>query len=69
VALLAVGTGLEWLTRRFGGVAARTAARAAGRAATRALIGSPQQAPARTSRASETVIDEFIYVRKVELRQ
>jgi hypothetical protein len=67
VAVLAVGTGLEWLARRFAG----TAARAAGRA----LIGLDRPASSQTSLSkaqqlpSEAVIDEVLYVRKVQLRR
>jgi hypothetical protein len=73
VAVLALGTGLEWFARRFGGSAARVAARTAGRAATRALVGS-QRAPIRNAAPGTTTtgsvrVDEFIYVRKVELRR
>jgi hypothetical protein len=63
MAVLAVGTGIEWLARRMAG----TAARAAGRA----LIGGErQQPPARRPQDPQTVtIDEVVYVRKVEVRR
>jgi hypothetical protein len=63
VAVLAVGTGIEWLARRMAG----TAARAAGRA----LIGGERPSlPAHRSRDTRTVtIDEVVYVRKVEVRR
>jgi hypothetical protein len=69
VALLAVGTGIEWLARRMAGTAGRSVARAA----TRALIGrerlpaNPVASPPSTP--STVNVDEFIYVRKVELRR
>jgi hypothetical protein len=59
VAVLAVGTGLEWLARRL----ANNAARAAGRA----LVGKaaePQRAP-----DEDVTISEILYVRKVQLRR
>jgi hypothetical protein len=66
MAVLAVGTGLEWLARRMAG----TAAKAAGRA----LIGSSDrsQAPAtrRATPSDEAVtVDEVLYIRKVQLRR
>jgi hypothetical protein len=70
VAVLAVGTGVEWLARRFAGTAARGAARAAGRA----LVGQ-ERLPARNTASrnatppNQVSVDEFIYVRKVELRR
>jgi hypothetical protein len=73
VAVLAIGTGIEWAARRFGGTAARAAARAAGRAATRALVGGEHRpalpASQRHATPGSVSVDEFIYVRKVELRR
>jgi hypothetical protein len=71
VAVLAVGTGVEWLARRFAGTAARGAVRAAGRA----LIGGQDRLPTRRGAGpakktpNQVSVDEFIYVRKVELRR
>ncbi len=62
VAVLAVGTSLEWLARRMVGSAAR--------AAGRALIGSDRsetQKPA--PRSDDVTVDEVLYVRKVQLRR
>jgi hypothetical protein len=63
VAVLAVGTGIEWLARRM----AKPAARAAGRA----LIGAGDRSlPAKRDGGSANVtIDEVVYVRKVEVRR
>ena len=62
VAVLAVGTGLEWLARRMVGQAAR--------AAGRALIGSDQPAPTKpATRQDDVTVDEVLYVRKVQLRR
>jgi hypothetical protein len=63
VAVLAVGTGIEWLARRM----ANSAARAAGRA----LVGAakPQPPAVRPTAARGVVIDEVVYVRKVEVRR
>jgi hypothetical protein len=62
VAVLAVGTGLEWLARRMVGQATR--------AAGRALLGSEQAAPAKPAPRQENVtVDEVLYVRKVQLRR
>ena len=61
VAVLALGTGLEWMARRLMG----SAARAAGRAVT---TGGDQR-PSRAQPATEATIDEFVYVRKVQLRR
>jgi hypothetical protein len=63
VAVLAVGTGLEWLARRM----ASSAARAAGRA----LIGA-ERSPTTTKSRSEpesVTVDEVLYIRKVQLRR
>ncbi|HEU0074048.1 MAG TPA: hypothetical protein VFS30_08550 [Dehalococcoidia bacterium] len=62
VAVLAVGTSLEWLARRMVGSAAR--------AAGRALVGadtSPTTKPA--PRPDDVTVDEVLYVRKVQLRR
>jgi hypothetical protein len=63
VAVLAVGTGIEWLARRMAG----TAARAAGRA----LVGGDRPLPPvqRRPEAASVTIDEVVYVRKVEVRR
>jgi hypothetical protein len=64
VAVLAVGTGLEWLARRLAGGAAR--------AAGRALLGQERRpAPVEKSRPAgpDVTVNEVIYVRKVELRR
>jgi hypothetical protein len=63
MALLAVGTGLEWLARRMAGSAAR--------AAGRALIGAdrPQTPVVGPSAARGVVVDEVVYVRKIEVRR
>jgi hypothetical protein len=63
VAVLALGTGLEWLARRMAGSAAR--------AAGRALVPSertPAPAP-RHDPGSGVTIDEVVYVRKVQVRR
>jgi hypothetical protein len=66
MAVLAVGTGIEWLARRMAG----SAARAAGRAATRALVGpEPSQPPAVRPPARGVTIDEVVYVRKIQVRR
>lgn len=63
VAVLAVGTGLEWLARRMAGSAAR--------AAGRALIGQQRSMTpaAPTPQPEDVTIDEVLYVRKVQLRR
>jgi hypothetical protein len=62
VAVLAVGTGLEWLARRMVGQAAR--------AAGRALIGADNTPSAKPVPRQDTVtVDEVLYVRKVQLRR
>jgi hypothetical protein len=64
VALLALGTGLEWLARRM-------AAGAAG-AVTRAVIG-PGRAKAAPREAApprdDVAVDEFLFVRQVRLKR
>lgn len=63
VAVLAVGTGLEWLARRMAGNAAR--------AAGRALVTSDRPPPpaARAHAEPDVTIDEVVYVRKVQVRR
>jgi hypothetical protein len=62
VAVLAVGTGLEWLARRMVGSAAR--------AAGRALIGADEApVPKPAPRTDHVTVDEVLYVRKVQLRR
>ena len=65
VAVLALGTGLEWLARRL----ANNAVRAAGRA----IVARDNAAPAATTKpsppASDVTVNEFVYVRKVQLRR
>jgi len=64
VAVLAVGTGLEWLARRM----ASGAARAAGRALVRR---EPEQSPAipPASSSDSVTVEEVLYIRQVRLRQ
>lgn len=63
VAVLAVGTGLEWLARRMAGSAAR--------AAGRALVGPERSViqPEARPQSQDVTIDEVLYVRKVQLRR
>jgi hypothetical protein len=62
VAVLAVGTGIEWLARRMAGSAAR--------AAGRAIVSANPLQPTRRARDTGTVtIDEVVYVRKIEVRR
>lgn len=63
VAVLAVGTGIEWLARRMAGSAARSAGRA--------LIGGgrPSLSTHRPQESQTVTIDEVVYVRKVEVRR
>jgi hypothetical protein len=63
VALLAVGTGLEWAARRLAGGAVRSVGRA--------LVSPPKaQPPAQVTPPSDTVtVDEILYVRQVRLRR
>lgn len=63
VAVLAVGTSLEWLARRMMGNAAR--------AAGRALIGGNDRAPVTkpAPQSDDVTVDEVLYIRKVQLRR
>jgi hypothetical protein len=64
VAVLALGTGVEWLARRFAVQAARAAGRAlVGRDGARQPAASPSAAP------HDVSVDELIYVREVRLRR
>jgi hypothetical protein len=64
VAVLAVGTGIEWLARRMAGPAAR----AAGRALISTGSGNRSVAGRRSSDPDVTV-DEVVYVRKVQVHR
>jgi hypothetical protein len=63
VAVLALGTGLEWLARRLAGGAVRGMGRA--------LVSQPKSSPpAKATPPSDAVtVDEIVYVRQVRLRQ
>lgn len=62
VAVLAVGTSLEWLARRMVGSAAR--------AAGRALVGAEAKVATKPAPQKDDVtIDEVLYIRKVQLRR
>jgi len=66
VAVLALGTGAEWLARRLAGTAVRSAARA--------VLGRQSNLPAATSKSALTTprdvtVDEVLYIRKVQLRR
>jgi hypothetical protein len=65
VAVLAVGTSLEWLARRMVGSAARAAGRALVGADTTDRVPTPKPAP----RSDNVTVDEVLYVRKVQLRR
>jgi hypothetical protein len=61
VAVLAVGTGLEWLARRL----AKSTARAAGKA----LVARADGTHASRRAPDDVTINEVLYVRKVQLRR
>jgi hypothetical protein len=65
VAVLAVGTGLELVTRRLMGSAAKTA----GRALAGGILPRPARRTAKSDAPAEVTIDELVYVRKVSLRR
>ena len=64
VAVLALGTGAEWLARRLAGTASRAVAK-------RVLGGSSSQTPAQAQPPATTdvMVDEVLYVRKFTLRR
>ena len=63
VAVLALGTGAEWLARRLAGSATRAVARK--------MLGGNSQVPAKaqTPAPRDVTVDEVLYVRKVSLRR
>jgi hypothetical protein len=64
VAVLAVGTSLEWLARRMMGSVVRSAGRA--------LVGGsnrPEPTPPARRREDDVTVDEVLYIRKVQLRR
>lgn len=66
VAVLALGTGLEWAARRLSSGMAKGAARAAGRALISRAGGGQPAAEATTP---TTFVEEFLYIRQVEVRR
>jgi len=63
VAVLALGTGIEWLARRLAGSAARAAGRAlVGQDRQVSPAGPPQPPPVETT-------EELVYLRRVRLRR
>jgi hypothetical protein len=65
VAVLALSTGLEWLARRMAG----SAARAANRALTAVERPAERDAARQTPPPADATVDEFLYVRKIQLRR
>lgn len=61
VAVLAVGTGLEWLARKLAKTAAVTASRA--------LVGQSGRPAPRGNAPDDVTVNEMLYVRKVQLRR
>ncbi len=61
VAVLALGTGLEWVARRLMGTAARKAGRA--------LVSGGESRPVPREQTTDDTIDELVYVRKIQLRR
>jgi hypothetical protein len=61
MAVLALGTGVEWLARRMAGNAARSAGRA--------LISRSEGGKKAAASRESLVVDETIYVRKVHLHR
>jgi hypothetical protein len=65
VALLALGTGAEWLARRLAGTAVRSA--------TKAVLGRERNLPATTTPTvaptKAVTVDEVLYIRKVQLHR
>jgi hypothetical protein len=64
VAVLALGTGAEWLARRLAGSATRAVAR-------KMLGSNTSQVPAKAQPPAprDVTVDEMLYVRKVSLRR
>jgi hypothetical protein len=66
VAVLALGTGLEWAARRLATGAAKSAARAAGRALLSRGTASQTQAH---NDAAVRIVEEVLYIRQVRIQQ
>jgi len=66
VAVLALGTGLEWAARRLASGAAKSAARAAGRALLSRGTTSNQQVD---NNAAARIVEEVLYIRQVRIQQ
>ena len=67
VAVLALGTGLEWAARRLGAGALRGAARATGRA----LLNKGLQSQTRTAAEPDPAfrVDELLYIRRTRFER
>ena len=68
IAVLALGTGLEWLARRLAANAARAAERALISRESRPAEVRPRS-DAATVKPGDVTVDELVYVRKVQLRR
>jgi len=68
VAVLALGTGLEWAARRLAAGAAKTAARAAGRALLSRAAPEPERGPVASDR-TVGIVEELLYIRQVRVKQ
>ena len=64
MALLAVSTGVEWALRRMAGNAARSAVRSLVPGASNGV-----SRPVKAEGPRDLTVDEFLYVRKVQLRR
>jgi hypothetical protein len=69
IAVLALGTGLEWLARRFATNAARAAERALTNRERRPVNEIVHHPSVPAERHSDVTIDEMVYVRKVQLHR
>ena len=65
VALLALGTGAEWLARRL----ANTAVRSATKAVLGRTLGPVNQPKSALTTPKDVTVDEVLYIRKVQLRR
>jgi hypothetical protein len=68
IAVLALGTGIEWLARRLASNAARAAERALTSRDSQPMEARTQRSAA-PERNADVKVDEMIYVRKVWIRR
>jgi hypothetical protein len=69
VAVLALGTSLEWIARKFGGAAAKGAAKGAARAIVSQALSPAKQTSPPPAPLEPDAVDELVYIRRTRIRR